>query len=559
MRRTLPLFLISGLLTAPTHAQSSPEVIFCAVQSVGTSAIPGSPGSRFSNFGSVSVSPSGQHWCVNAGSTASSSFRAHLLVNGVLVLRAGFDTLPWDSNSAYRGGACAINDAGLVVVDGEGTGGVFGIATVDNAGAGTWNLRESGGGPVPGIAGATWTGFFPPLAASDGSYGIVGNMTSPTLLGTRAFVIDGVLVAEDEVTVPTGSVSGAAIRSIETGFGMSADGSSHCYRAFAQPGAGEHLVVNGAMAIEADEPLAGVNDTRDVNRVAGSSMDAAGRAYGFGLTKVVGHDFVWRDGDIIAQEFEPIVPGSSEIWRNTSTFVAGFTHAVGHVSGDYLVVGQTSANGGDVMVKNGTEVVLRAGDPIDLDGNGAFDDDCELSFIRHIARWAANDEVTMVVALRTSTFGQLGDAIVRMSVPSSGLGRTYCNSVPNSSGAEARMVLLGSDVVAANDLVLGCLDLPPSVFGIFVTGQTQGFVQNPGGVQGNLCLGGAIGRMAGGSILNSGPTGRVSIPANLTALPTPNALVAGQPGETWNFQFWFRDVNPQPTANYSSAMEVTLR
>ncbi len=55
-----------------------------------------------------------------------------------------------------------------------------------------------------------------------------------------------------------------------------------------------------------------------------------------------------------------------------------------------------------------------------------------------------------------------------------------------------------SYVVANNDLTLAASQLPNSSFGFFLTSRSQGFVMGPGGSQGNLCVGGAIGRRATG-------------------------------------------------------------
>ena len=33
-------------------------------------------------------------------------------------------------------------------------------------------------------------------------------------------------------------------------------------------------------------------------------------------------------------------------------------------------------------------------------------------------------------------------------------------------------------------------------------------------------------------------------------------MVAIQPGETWNFQLWYRDNNPQTTSNFTDAISI---
>ncbi len=139
------------------------------------------------------------------------------------------------------------------------------------------------------------------------------------------------------------------------------------------------------------------------------------------------------------------------------------------------------------------------------------------------------------------------------------LGTNYCSpAVANSTGASGAMSAIGSTAVASNDLTLVASDIPANSFGFFVTSQMQGFVMNAGGSQGNLCLGGAIGRYVGpGQIQNSGPGGEIELLINLSMHPTPTGLVQVQPGETWNFQAWFRDsVGGTATSNFTDGLEV---
>lgn len=136
----------------------------------------------------------------------------------------------------------------------------------------------------------------------------------------------------------------------------------------------------------------------------------------------------------------------------------------------------------------------------------------------------------------------------------------YCSPAPpNSTGQPGRIRTAGSRHIAANNFALVAEQLPQSSFGFFLTSRAQGFVAGPGGSQGNLCLGGAIGRFVGpGQVLNSGAAGSFTLPVNLSVVPTPTGLVPAQPGETWNFQAWFRDANPGVTSNLTDAVSVTF-
>lgn len=140
-----------------------------------------------------------------------------------------------------------------------------------------------------------------------------------------------------------------------------------------------------------------------------------------------------------------------------------------------------------------------------------------------------------------------------------GLGVNYCGpAVVNSSGQSAMMVATGSASVASNDVVLSCVQMPPLAFGFFIVSPMQGFVPNPGGSSGNLCLSGTVGRYVGpGQIQNSGLMGEISLTLDLTSTPQPNGLVAVQPGETWNWQTWFRDsAGGMPTSNFSDGLQI---
>ena len=83
---------------------------------------------------------------------------------------------------------------------------------------------------------------------------------------------------------------------------------------------------------------------------------------------------------------------------------------------------------------------------------------------------------------------------------------------------------------------------------------------NPGGSEGNLCLSGTVGRFQQ-QIQNSGATGSITILTDLTALPQPTGAVAVVPGDTWNFQAWFRDTSMAgtPTSNLSNGLEVVFQ
>ncbi|MCP3919278.1 MAG: PKD domain-containing protein [bacterium] len=144
-----------------------------------------------------------------------------------------------------------------------------------------------------------------------------------------------------------------------------------------------------------------------------------------------------------------------------------------------------------------------------------------------------------------------------ISVASPNVGTNYCSpAVPNSTGNSAVILAQGSANVADNDVTLIAGMMPNDEFGYFIASPTQGFIPTPGGSVGNFCLG--TGPMLGrydDQVQNSGVVGTFLIAIDLTAVPiaVQPGTVAIQPGDTWNFQAWFRDGG---TSNFTNGVSV---
>lgn len=139
-------------------------------------------------------------------------------------------------------------------------------------------------------------------------------------------------------------------------------------------------------------------------------------------------------------------------------------------------------------------------------------------------------------------------------------GSNYCSTNPNSTGVPTEIRARGTGSLVQDDITLEMTSMPNFSFGFFITSQTQGFVMNPAGSQGNLCLGGAIGRYVGpGQIQNSGSTGMIALPITWSNIPQPTMSVSASIGQTWNFQGWHRDsVMGTATSNFSNGVSVPV-
>jgi len=116
------------------------------------------------------------------------------------------------------------------------------------------------------------------------------------------------------------------------------------------------------------------------------------------------------------------------------------------------------------------------------------------------------------------------------------VGTGVCLTSPNSAGPGARITGSGSASVAANDLSLMTIDLPPNKPGLYYYGSAS--IQVPFGA-GWRCVG------AGGTgvfrlgVVTSSPGGVASKTLDYTAQLNPSGVITA--GSTWFFQFWYRD------------------
>lgn len=134
------------------------------------------------------------------------------------------------------------------------------------------------------------------------------------------------------------------------------------------------------------------------------------------------------------------------------------------------------------------------------------------------------------------------------------IGAPECVANTNSTGNPAAISALGSASVAAEDVLLWATDLPPFAFGLFSTSRDAGFVPNVAGSDGNLCLGGQIGRLWP-QPLRSSAGGIATLRLNLLAMPQGAQLVPIQAGDTWRYEMWFRDGS---TSNRTNAVAITF-
>lgn len=135
------------------------------------------------------------------------------------------------------------------------------------------------------------------------------------------------------------------------------------------------------------------------------------------------------------------------------------------------------------------------------------------------------------------------------------IGATTCAANANSTGQPATLVARGSEIQSDDRVTLHVTGVPSGSLGYILTSKTPGMTMLGAGSQGVLCLGGNVLRFSA-SVIDDRGTDVVSFHPRLNMFPQGTTALAG---ETWIFQHWFRDANPGPTSNTSSAVGVMLQ
>ncbi len=143
------------------------------------------------------------------------------------------------------------------------------------------------------------------------------------------------------------------------------------------------------------------------------------------------------------------------------------------------------------------------------------------------------------------------------------IGTNYCPSTPNSTGVMTELTASGSDVALDDNVCLLATNLVPGAVGFFITSETQGFVMNPGGSNGNLCVVGEVGRFLQNiqQFKTADAAGTMSLDTSigewsLTNIPTavPPLFYSATAGMTTNFQLWHRDIGG---SNFSNGLSIS--
>ncbi len=292
--------------------------------------------------------------------------------------------------------------------------------------------------PVPSLVGSNFGATRGSVQLSDsGAVSFSASLTGqPTTADAALFINNGnTIVAQEGVTSPTGQAGGLtdfyetfSTASAQLGFYTNADQTSWIVAAnLTGATTGDNVVVvNNDVKLQEGQIIPGTDFTSPVGTTfRGVRMEPDGVWFASG-SNVDGSDYVVRNGSLVAATGAPITTGSSETWGDTS-FAATFFAHVGAPDGSYIVGGVTSGASDladAVLVLNGQTVVARENDPIDLDGNGVFDDNAFIRTFIDDRLFMTNTDLYVLVRVRNAnsafcgaTDTDQGFAFIRIALP----------------------------------------------------------------------------------------------------------------------------------------------
>jgi len=390
------LVLILPFATITAHPQQTPlaqgpiaiTAIYSNIPGHVTAAVPGLPGVEFdpgtgtTHFDRVFGSPNG-NWVLTALNNSPSTANDEMvLVNDVVRAREGF-ALPGTTEVAGAiDTTVGINDAGQFVfatnTDAATTMDDV-IVAIDAANATTFPVRE--GSPFAGVPGANW-GLTSDTASitTNGTVALRGNLTGVPTTQDFVIVLGNTVLGQEGVTSPTGTTETWQFFDINDLF-ISADGTNWLAQGdlTGSTTTDDIVVANGAIVVQESSILPGTSfpNPVDPEGIVGVYMAPNGDWFVRGNNDVTEDDWVYSNNGLLATVGQPIFTGATELFDD-ATFADCFFLHVGNSNGDYVIGGVTDAanvSANAVLVVNGETVIARENDPIDLNGNGTFDDD----------------------------------------------------------------------------------------------------------------------------------------------------------------------------------------
>jgi uncharacterized repeat protein (TIGR01451 family) len=443
-----------SLSIAPTPPSTATIVgVISNIATASNSDVPGLPGIKFASGitpGRPQRSPDGSRWIQAWDTNNATTAQDEVLVafDGAtlsVVAQEGVTPIPTAPAGNFL-------DAGVNIHYGINNSGAFAIGGIDNrpttaddgfiaVGPAPLTLvAQEATTAVPSIVNATFGGTRGSVHISDaGSAAFYHNMTGAgvsTADDTAIFKDNGnTILAREGVTVPTGQAGGATAlwQTFDTGttigLGVGFDSTHTNWIASGDTNdvttVDKIVAVNNNVVIQEGSVLAGSGFANAVTTIRGTRMESDGTWFASGSNITDGVDWVVRNGAVIAAVDQPIFGGATELFDDAPFATTFFMHA-GNNAGSYVIGGTTNAadvRANAVLVLNGATVVARENDPVDVDGNGAFDDNTYIRTFIDDRLFMTDSAILVMVRLRDAnaafcgaTDTDIGQALIRIDI-----------------------------------------------------------------------------------------------------------------------------------------------
>ncbi len=447
--------LSSGLaLAAPT----APTVLFSNLAASPTSDVPGIPGAKF-NPGTTSLaafdrpylSPDGNRWII--GTIIDGATDLDAVVTGTGFTTAGAstpvkegDATPDDPNAVFGAikTSMGVNNAGQFAFAADTTAPTTADDVIVRWTGTAFEVIAREGTQAPGQPVGNGYGSTNDAAhiLNNGdvrfrSAALTGNTTQQVLYSNSANTV-GTVVAQTDTTIPTNQMvlPDQTLDVFGTDrFASDATGANYLYGGDLNGPTTTDLVVvhNGAVVAQEGFPLPGWSNTAAVVNFSsdlGSQVISKANdhfmfrgAVNDGTGAAAQTDFVVRDGAVVAATGQPIFAGATELFDDTAFTATFFLNAVND-NGDFVIGGTTNSgnvNDDAVLVYNNSFAFLREGSPVDLDGDGLFDDNTFIDVFGNDDGVLTNDgRFYLVATLQDGANVSIGQALIVVQVPEPG-------------------------------------------------------------------------------------------------------------------------------------------
>lgn len=422
MFSTLVLALIS--CSAP---QTEPRVEVLLSNRAGdpSAAVPGFAGEEIARIHAAWFGPAGD-WAAMIDTAGSfPAYRA--ILNGEVILSRD-DPAPWLPQAPISwplADACFDPDGNLVLVATTDEQPSTLVRHLVRYGAGGWNSILSGGDPIPGIPGTTYTlfSYLSPLENGDVAFYCRGFQAPFT--ETR-YVHDGQqIVAEAGVDAPGAQLNGRSDPWDDwaghyQGVPFTPD-SRNWLRLGTVDGRGipvtQLLEFNGQTVLQQYSPVPGSGWSHGVDEITDISLadDATWAATGVNAT--VEDAWAVLNGVVIASTGDPIVSGDARVWADETSLKAVTTDGETVLLAGVCDGGAVANSHVLVSLSDQELVILAATDPIDWDGNGLYDDGVE--FHSTYDEEMAIDSLGRIICtanFESPTTGESFGALIRITI-----------------------------------------------------------------------------------------------------------------------------------------------